>query len=38
LTQGIKVAITDAVPEVTEVVDVTDHQSGDNPYFQSAKK
>jgi Fe/S biogenesis protein NfuA len=38
LTQGIKVAITDAVPEVTEVVDVTDHQSGDNPYFQSSKK
>ena len=38
LTQGIKVAITDAVPEISEVVDVTDHQSGDNPYFQSAKK
>jgi Fe/S biogenesis protein NfuA len=38
LTQGIKTAITDAVPEVTEVVDVTDHQSGTNPYFQSAKK
>jgi Fe/S biogenesis protein NfuA len=38
LTQGIKTAITEAVPEVTEVVDVTDHQSGTNPYFQSAKK
>ena len=38
LTQGIKAAITDAVPEVTEVVDVTDHQSGENPYFQSSKK
>ncbi len=38
LTQGIKVAITDAVPEVTEVVDVTDHASGANPYFESSKK
>jgi Fe/S biogenesis protein NfuA len=38
LTQGIKTAITEAVPEVIDVVDVTDHQSGTNPYFQSAKK
>jgi Fe/S biogenesis protein NfuA len=38
LTQGIKVAITDAVPEVEEVVDVTDHSQGDNPYFESSKK
>lgn len=38
LTQGIKVAITDSVPEVTDVVDVTDHASGANPYFESSKK
>lgn len=38
LTQGISVAISDAVPEVTEVVDVTDHQSGTNPYYEPAKK
>ncbi|MGH2735043.1 MAG: NifU family protein [Actinomycetota bacterium] len=38
LTQGIKVAITDAIPEIDEVVDVTDHAQGDDPYFQSAKK
>ena len=38
LTQGIKAAITDAVPEVGDVVDVTDHASGENPYFQSSKK
>ncbi|MGH2750731.1 MAG: NifU family protein [Actinomycetota bacterium] len=38
LTQGIKVAITDAVSEISNVVDVTDHASGDNPYFQSSKK
>lgn len=38
LTQGIQVAITDAVPEVTEVVDVTDHAAGTNPYYESSKK
>jgi Fe/S biogenesis protein NfuA len=38
LSQGIEVAILDAVPEVTQVVDVTDHASGTNPYFESAKK
>ena len=38
LTQGIKVAIIDAVPEIHDVVDVTDHASGANPYFESSKK
>lgn len=38
LTQGIVVAIKDAVPEISDVVDVTDHASGSNPYFESAKK
>jgi Fe/S biogenesis protein NfuA len=38
LSQGIEVAILDAVPEITRVVDVTDHASGENPYFESAKK
>lgn len=38
LTQGIQVAIQDAVPEIHSVVDVTDHASGTNPYFESAKK
>ena len=38
LTQGIEVAITGAVPEITRVVDVTDHASGTNPYFETAKK
>src|SRR5919199_6212195 len=38
LTQGIEVAITDAVPEVERVVDVTDHASGTNPYYEAAKK
>lgn len=38
LSQGIEVAIRDAIPEVTRVVDVTDHASGENPYFEQAKK
>jgi Fe/S biogenesis protein NfuA len=38
LSQGIEVAITQAVPEITQVIDVTDHASGTNPYFEPAKK
>lgn len=38
LSQGIEVAILDAVPEIQRIVDVTDHASGVNPYFESAKK
>jgi len=26
------------VPEVLEIVDVTDHASGSNPYYEPAKK
>lgn len=33
LTQGIEVALKEEVPEVVRVVDVTDHGSGDNPYY-----
>jgi Fe/S biogenesis protein NfuA len=38
LGQGIETTIMQAVPEITSVVDVTDHQSGTNPYYESAKK
>ena len=38
LGQGIEVAIKDNVPEVGQVIDVTDHAAGTNPYFESAKK
>jgi Fe/S biogenesis protein NfuA len=27
-----------AVPEIVAVVDVTDHASGTNPFFEAAKK
>ncbi len=37
LKQGIERMLSEAVPEVTEVVDVTDHAVGTNPYYQAAK-
>jgi len=33
LVQGIQVAIKDALPEVTEVIDATDHSAGENPFY-----
>jgi Fe/S biogenesis protein NfuA len=33
LLHGIQVAIKDALPEVTEVVDATDHTAGENPFY-----
>jgi Fe/S biogenesis protein NfuA len=33
LQEGIQKAILAAIPEVTDVVDATDHQAGDNPYY-----
>ena len=33
LREGIEAAIKSAVPEITEVVDTTDHEAGENPYF-----
>jgi Fe/S biogenesis protein NfuA len=35
LRQGIEAMIFEAVPEITEVVDVTDHASGTNPYYKA---
>lgn len=37
LKQGVERVILDAVPEITEVLDVTDHAGGNNPYFQPGK-
>jgi Fe/S biogenesis protein NfuA len=36
LRKGVEVAIKRSVPEIAEVVDVTDHASGMNPYFDPA--
>ncbi|MGO9965558.1 MAG: NifU family protein [Acidimicrobiales bacterium] len=38
LSQGIEVAIRESVPEIVNIVDVTDHASGTNPYYEAAKK
>ena len=38
LSQGIEVAIKQSVPEILQVVDVTDHAAGTNPYYEAAKK
>ncbi len=38
LKHGIERIITEAIPEIARVVDVTDHDSGNNPYYQQAKK
>lgn len=37
LKQGIEVMIKQSVPEITEILDSTDHASGKNPYYQPSK-
>lgn len=34
LRQGIETAIRQNVPEIAEIVDVTDHASGENPFYE----
>jgi Fe/S biogenesis protein NfuA len=38
LTEGIKATIENRIPEIREVVDVTDHASGENPFFEASAK
>jgi Fe/S biogenesis protein NfuA len=38
LRQGIEKILLESITELTGVVDVTDHASGENPYYQSQKK
>lgn len=33
LRDGIRTAIMDAIPEVREVIDTTDHEAGENPFY-----
>ena len=33
LTEGIQKMLIDALPEITEVVDATDHGAGENPFY-----
>jgi Fe/S biogenesis protein NfuA len=37
LKQGVEQLIKQAVPEIREIVDVTDHAGGSNPYYTEAK-
>ncbi|MBI3359280.1 MAG: NifU family protein [Nitrospirae bacterium] len=37
LKQGVVVAIKKSVPEIVDVLDTTDHGSGNNPYFTPGK-
>jgi Fe/S biogenesis protein NfuA len=33
MVQGIATAVTESIPEITEVVDATDHSAGENPFY-----
>lgn len=33
LRNGIEVRLREAIPEITEIVDVTDHEAGSDPYY-----
>jgi Fe/S biogenesis protein NfuA len=37
LKQGVETTLIESVPEITAVVDTTDHASGTNPYYQPSK-
>jgi Fe-S cluster biogenesis protein NfuA len=37
LRQGVEVMIKEQIPEIVAIVDVTDHASGTNPYFETKK-
>jgi Fe/S biogenesis protein NfuA len=34
LAQGIEVILREAIPEISQIVDVTDHADGTNPYYE----
>ena len=38
LSQGIESTLIEMVPEISKVIDVTDHAGGSNPYYKQAKK
>lgn len=38
LRQGIERILRESIPELSDVVDVTDHASGADPYYQASKK
>jgi len=38
LSQGIEQTLRSLVPEITKVMDVTDHAAGTDPYYEQSKK
>jgi Fe/S biogenesis protein NfuA len=38
LKQGIERILLESIPALSQVIDVTDHASGEDPYYQSQKK
>ena len=36
LKHGVEQALRDEIPEIEEILDVTDHAGGRNPYFTGA--
>lgn len=38
LTEGIKATIEKEIPEIREVIDITDHTAGDNPFYEPGAK
>lgn len=37
LRQGIETALREQIPEIGEILDVSDHESGENPYYSSTR-
>ena len=37
MAQGIELLLRDEVPEVRKVVDVTDHEAGESPFYAAAR-
>jgi Fe/S biogenesis protein NfuA len=37
LKQGIEVMIKESIPQITQVIDSTDHAAGQNPFYQPSK-
>ena len=38
LGEGIKAQIEERIPEITEVIDVTNHADGENPFYEASAK
>ena len=34
LKHGVEARLKEAIPEIEEVIDTTDHGTGDNPYYR----